>query len=402
MNLGGTLRGLPRAVWVLAGALLVNRAGSMILAFVVLYATRDLGFSAERAGLLVTGFGLGALLAAPVSGRLADRFPPLAIMQTSLIVGGLVAMALPMARSFAALAVGVLIWAGVSEAYRPPSLALLGEVTTPEQRKPAFAVVRLAVNLGLTIGPVVGGLLAERSFRAIFLVDGATSVLAGIFLIALAGRMGLPARTIHADDVLRPPGTALRDRRYVFFVTAMVPVLAVIFQCLGPMSLYVVRDLGARASTYGLLLAINTILVVFLDVPINAATAAWPHRRAILLGSALVGAGFGALALARTVPAVAATVVVWTFGEIFTFGTLNALATELAPPARRGEYMGLFQMAFSLSFIVGPGLGVLALERFGPTVLWGGCLVIALLSGALLARVNPAYGTTAIASTSTR
>jgi MFS family permease len=396
MRLFATVKGIPRAVWVLAGALLVNRAGSMILAFIVLYATRDLGLSAEHAGLLVTGFGLGALLAAPISGRLSDRYPPLAIMQSSLVVGGLLATALPAARGFLPLALGVLVWAGVSEAYRPPALAMIGDVTTPEQRKPAFAVVRLAVNLGLTIGPVVGGILAERSFRALFIVDGATSVLAGIALIAFARRMRLPARKIHADDAFRPPRSALRDRRYVFFVVAMVPVLAVVFQCLGPMSLYVVRDLGARPSTYGLLLAVNTVLIVFLDLPINAATATWPHRRSVLLGSALVGAGFGALALARTVPAVAATVVVWTFGEIFTFGALNALATELAPAARRGEYMGLFQMAFSLSFIVGPGLGVLALERFGPTVLWGACLAVALLSGVLLARVDaqPDHGWT--------
>src|SRR4030095_5119225 len=189
MTLFRPLRGLPRAVWVLAGALLVNRAGSMILAFLVLYATRDLGLSAERAGLAVTGFGLGALLAAPISRRPADRFPPLTIMQASLVFGGLVAMLLTWAKTFWALAFGVLMWAALSEAYRPPSLAIIGGITSPEQRKPAFAVIRLAVNLGLSIGPVVGGLLAERSFRTLFLVDGATSVLARVFLIAFARRM---------------------------------------------------------------------------------------------------------------------------------------------------------------------------------------------------------------------
>jgi MFS family permease len=101
-----------------------------------------------------------------------------------------------------------------------------------------------------------------------------------------------------------------------------------------------------------------------------------------------VGIGFGALAFSRTVPAVAATVVVWTFGEIFTFASLNALAAELAPDSRRGEYMGLFQMAFSASFLAGPALGVFVLERFGPAALWGGCFIVALFSGALLARVQ--------------
>jgi MFS family permease len=389
VNVWKSLRGLPRAVWVLSGALLVNRAGSMILPFLVLYATRERGLSAEQGGLVVTFFGLGTMIAAPLAGRLADRLPPLAIMQTSLVAGGLAAVALPAAKSFPALALGIFVWAVLSESYRAPSLAIIGDITTVEQRKPAFALVRLAVNLGLSIGPVVGGLLAERSFRALFVVDGATSALAGVVLIAMAARMGLPPRIDHPGVAgAAPVRAALRDGRYLYFLAAMFPVLVVFFQPFGGMALYVVRDLGISTLVYGLLLAINTVFIVLLDVPVNAATVAWPHDRALFLGSALVGVGFGALAFARTVPAVAATVVVWTFGEIFTFASLNAVAAELAPASRRGEYMGLFQMAFSASFLAGPALGVLVLERLGPAALWGGCLAVALISGVLLARVG--------------
>jgi len=389
MNLWKSLRGLPRAVWIIAGALLVNRAGTMILPFLVVYATRDRGFTAEQAGLLIAVFGFGALAASPIAGRLADRISPLTIMQASLLLAGGSALALPAARGFAALAVGIFVWSVLSEGYRAPSLAIVGEITSSEQRKPAFALVRLAVNLGLSIGPVVGGVLAERSFFALFVVDGLTSLLAGIVLFGFARRMGLPAKAAHPSEIGAAPVRAvLRDRRYVFFVAAMVPVLCVFFQSFGGMALYVVRDLEVSTSMFGLVLAINTVLIVLLDVPVNAATARWPHQRALFLGCALVGAGFGALALSRTVAAVAATVVVWTFGEIFTFASLNALATELAPAARRGEYMGLYQVAFSTAFLVGPGLGVLVLERLGPTVLWGGCFAVALLSGAMLARVD--------------
>ena len=389
MNLWKSLRGLPGGLWVLAGAQLVNRAGSMILPFLVLYGTRERGFSSEQAGLLVTFFGLGTMLAAPLAGRLADRFSPLAIMQGSLVLGGALAIALPAARSFPAVAAGIFLWSVLSESYRAPALAIVGQLTTPEQRKPAFALARLAVNLGLSIGPAAGGFLAERSFRALFVVDGVTSLVAGVFLIVLAPRIGLPARPAAVPET-RAGGTrsALRDPAFLYFLFALLPVLCVFFQSFGGMALYVVRDLGVSTSMFGLVIAINTVLIVLLDVPINAATAAWPHARAFLLGCTLVGIGFGALAFVRTVPAIAATVVVWTFGEIFVFASMNALASELAVPERRGEYMGLYQMAFSASFLIGPALGVLVLERAGPSALWAGCFVVALASGALLSRVR--------------
>ena len=389
MNLWRSLRGLPKAIWVLAGALLVNRAGSMILPFLVLYGTRDRGLSAERAGLLVTVFGLGALTASPIAGWLADRIPPIRIMQSSLLVGGLAAAVLPATRGFTALAVGIFVWSVLSESYRAPSLAIIGEITTPEQRKPAFALIRLAVNLGLSIGPVVGGLLAERSFPALFIVDGVTTILAGIVLVVFARRMDLGRKPPEEPGTLKAPvRRVLRDRRYLAFVAAMIPVLCVFFQCFGGMVLYVVRDLNVSTAMFGLVLAINTVLIVFFDVPVNTATVRWPHGRALFLGCALVGAGYGALAFSRSVAAVCATVVVWTLGEIFMFGALNAVAADLAPPARRGEYMGLFQVAFSGAFLIGPGAGIFVLERLGPAVLWGGCFAVALVSGVLLSRIS--------------
>jgi hypothetical protein len=146
-------------------------------------------------------------------------------------------------------------------------------------------------------------------------VDGLTSLLAGIVLIVLARRMGLPPKAAHLSEPgATPVRAALRDPRYVFFVASMIPVLCVFFQSFGGMALYVVRDLGVSTSMFGLVLAINTVLIVLLDVPVNAATARWPHGRALFLGCMLVGAGFGALALSRTVAAISATVVVWTFG----------------------------------------------------------------------------------------
>lgn len=123
-----------------------------------------------------------------------------------------------------------------------------------------------------------------------------------------------------------------------------------------------------------------------MEIPLNAATSHWPHQRTLALGSLLFGLGFGALAIARTFAEVAVTVAIWTFGEMILLPGMSAYVSQIAPGGRQGEYMGLYMMAFSLTFMVGPWAGMLVLERFGATRLWIAMLGVGMVSALLLGR----------------
>ena len=153
------------------------------------------------------------------------------------------------------------------------------------------------------------------------------------------------------------------------------------------MALFLVRDLGIAVWVFGLLHTVNTLLIVFLEVPLNLATAHWPHRRTLVLGSLLVAAGFGALAFARSLPAVVATVVVWTFGEMMLLPGMASWVADVAPSGSRGAYMGLYTMAFSLAFVVGQPLGTVLLDKAGGRALWLVMLALGLVSAFLFSRV---------------
>lgn len=379
------LRHLPAEVFVLAATTLVNRTGTMVLPFLVLYLTRGLGFRPGEAGLILAFYGAAAVLAAPLSGRLTDRVGPRRILQVSLTASGATLLVFPLAQSFAAVASLTIVFALTNELYRPAALAVVSDFVPPERRKPAFALHRLALNLGMSVGPAVGGFLAQVSFPALFLVDGVTS-LAAATLLALAPWRPHVAR--HDTERSGAAGNAFRDSRLVYFLLAIFPVALVFFQHASSMALFLVRNLSLPESTYGLMFTLNTLLIVLLEVPLNGATAAWPHRRSLALGALLTGAGFGALALAKGALGVAATVVVWTFGEMVLLPAMAAYVADISPPERRGEYMGAYTMVFSLAFGAAPALGTFALERFGPTLLWTGALALGLVSMALLARVT--------------
>jgi predicted MFS family arabinose efflux permease len=377
------LGALPKEVWFLCLAVLVNRAGTMVLPFLTLYLTVDRKFSAGKAGLALTIYGLAAIIVAPLAGRLSDRVGSLLILKLSLFTSGLILFVFPFVSSLYGIMAITGIWAIANESFRPPSMALIGRLTGPEQRKMAFALNRLAINLGMSIGPVIGGFLAMRSFKSLFYVDGTTAILAGALIAVMPWRthavlVESPAPTAE-DSGSQPPAnpgyaSVLKDRRFLFFLLAMLPVEMCFFQSLAAMPLFVVRDLHISEAGFGLLLAINTVLIILTEVPLNLAMSAWTHRQTIALGAILVGAGFGGLALSGGAASVAVTVVIWTVGEMILLPASSAYVSDLAPPEQAGAYMGLYTMGFSLAFAIGPWLGVQVLETFGATTVWLGTL----------------------------
>jgi predicted MFS family arabinose efflux permease len=418
------LSGLPRPVWALFTATLVNRAGTMVLPFMVLYLTHSLGLTPGRASLALAAYGFGAVLTAPVAGRLADRVGARRVIVSSMFASATLLMIFPLARTLPAILAMTFIWSVAAEALRPASLAWMTDLVPPDRRRAGFALTRLAVNLGMSIGPAVAGFVVGFSFTAIFILDAATSLIAGSLLLlwtspqarpaagAVAGPAGAMAGggagpgagTEPGGGGAEPSGSAATrsttgpsedrrahlDRRFIFFLAAILPAQIVFFQHTSALALYLTRDLGLTESAYGLIFTINTLMVISIEVPLNAAISEWSHRASLAAGALLTGIGFGGLAFATGFPSVAAMVVVWTFGEMVLLPGSAAFVAEAAPPARRGEYLGFYSMSFSFAFAVAPWLGAQVMEAFGTRAVWGAAFASGLLSAALVMRVRPA------------
>ncbi|HWL38796.1 MAG TPA: MFS transporter [Gemmatimonadaceae bacterium] len=391
MNPWRGLGGLPREVWLLFATNLINRAGMMILPFLVIYLTRELNFAAGRAGLMLAVYGATAIVAGPISGRLTDTIGALPVMRGSLISTGLVLLLFPFAESFASVLVLTVVWSGCSELFRPASLAAITHVVRPEQRKAAFALNRLAINLGMSIGPALGGFLAAVSFRAMFVVDAVTTLIAGAVLALTPWRALTGVGAADWEAVPRDADTAsiFRDRTFLIFLTAVLLVGIVFFQHEAALPLYLVRNLGLSTVFYGMLFSINTLLIVAFEVPLNTATSHWPNTRAMVVGSMLFAIGFGALAVIASPEGVIATVVVWTFGEMMLFPAMAAHMGEISPENRRGSYMGAYSMSLSVAFTIGPWMGTQILDAAGPLVVWSAMLVLGTLAAVLMAFSAP-------------
>jgi MFS family permease len=372
------LRLLPRAAWILFGGTFINRFGSFVMPFLAIYMTRQ-GFSPAMAGLAVSAYGGGHIVASMLGGHLADRFGRRHTIVLSMFASTVTMLALSQARSLAAIIVLAFLVGMAAELYRPAAAALLGDLVPPEQRIAAFGMYRFAINLGFAAGPATAGFLANKSFFYVFAGDAVTSLLYGLVaLFLLPHGVRSAEKDEHPAEGLR---VAMRDRAFLYFLGATLCLTFIDFQLHSTIPLHI-ASLGHSPSTYGMLLSVNGALIVVFELALTAWTQKLPAQPLIALGYALNGIGIALMGFATAVPALIGTVIVWTVGEMIYAPVSGAYVSALAPERYRGRYMGLWHSTFSLGMLLGPAIGTWIYGR-NPGALWWTCGVIGAIGAAL-------------------
>jgi MFS family permease len=367
--------------WLFAGSF-VNRFGSFVSVFLVLYLV-DRGYSVPAAGAVAAAYGVGGLGASVIGGYLADRLGRRNAIALSMFSAAVTALALSQVEGLVALWTLTALFGLASDLYRPASAALLTDLVPAERRLVAFAGYRLAINAGFAVGPAVAGFLAERSFFWLFVGEAATSAVLGVLaLVALPE--GVRTRR-HEDD----SGVALRtirgDRPFLLFLVAVVLSGFVYWQSGAAFPLHV-RDSGLSNSVYGLLIGFNATIIVFLELPVVRFVRRFPAPRVIAVGVLVTGIGFALTAVSHSVLPLAATVVVWTVGEMAAAPMSSAYVAELSPVRLRGRYQGAYGSTFALSHILAPAVGTWLYAR-SPEGIWLVCGAVSVLSAALIVRL---------------
>jgi hypothetical protein len=279
-----------------------------------------------------------------------------------------------------------------------------------------FALSRLANNLGATIGPAVGGALAVYSYGLLFWADGLTSIAAAAVFALLwkgariKGETGGdgPARAAGGREpgdragevwaVAAPPKARSPWRDVPFLLMMLIFfVWSVVFvQVLTTFPIYIRNVYGLAENRIGQLYAVNTIMIVFLEMILMERIRKYPLTRMINLSFVLLGIGLGMMPLGRGFVFGALTVAVWTFGEMLSMPLVTALIAGRADDSNRGRYMGLNSLSFSLAFIVGPAVGTAIYDGLGADAVWyvcaATCVVIAVAFSVLRPHLEKSDG----------
>jgi MFS family permease len=377
---GDAFSGLNRSVWLLSLATLINRSGTMVLPFLALFLTEERGFTTTQAGQVLALYGLGAVGASFAGGRLADRFDPRRVMKWSLALTGACFLILGHLQGRLAISIMILVLSFVGEIFRPANLAALAAASDAGERARSFALMRLAVNLGMTLGPTVGGFLALYDYGWLFVADGVTCLLAAglLQLVFPASAMQAAPRAAHAAAkiALQSPW---RDRPLLVILGLMFILNTVTFQIVGTFPL-ALRDLyGFSEARIGLVLAVNTLLIVLFEMVLVHSLSRRNPLAVSGVGAFLFCAGLGLLPLGSGFGFVVFTVGVWTVGEMLVFPVVSSAVADRAPEETRGAYMGLLNFSFAGAFVVAPLVGTWVYQELGPEWLWYGCGAVGFL-----------------------
>jgi len=386
MNPWKGLKGLPHDMWALFFTSLINRSGTMVIPFLALYLTKKIGVSPAEAGMALLVYGAAAFIAAPLTGKLSDKLGALKVMKFALFGSGIIFFLYSFITDYYWILAASFVLAAVNEAFRPANLSLITEIVAPPQRRMAFALNRLAINAGMSIGPVIGGFLTLIDYHYLFYANAVASVIAGVYFTSInwSSLAGAQKEQTEEKNISKIRFAILSDKTFLFFLFAVVPANLVFFQHLGALPLYIVDDLGYTTAAFGLFSAINTVLIIIVEVPLNNWMNDTPYRKSLIIGALLAGIGFGGFAISTTVIPLVISIIVFTFGEMIFFPITAAYTSEIAPADRRGEYMGYYQMTFSFAFSAGPWLGTVVYQNYGSVILWSGALVFGLITAALM------------------
>ena len=390
--------GLPRTYWVLWVGMLVNRAGCFVLPFLAVYLTQGRGFSPTTAGAIAAVYGAGATVASALGGYLADHVGRRATMAGALLLGGTGMISLGFARELWLIAPAAFLVALLGESYRPAMQAAVADLVPPNDRVRAFGILYWVINLGFSIGLVLGGVLASRSFLYLFIGDGLTSIAYAIIVL----RAVPETRPVHPHapvegggaHATRRPGFAAgflapyRDRPFAVFVALSVVTLLVFMQHIAALPIEMARH-GVSRTWLGFVLGLNGMVIVLVQPFLAPVLGRFNRSHVLSAGACLLGLGFGVNTIASGPALFGLGVAVWTVGEICLLPTANAVVADIALPHLRGRYQGAYGLSFGLAGFGAPLIGTSVLQHFGGRVLWLGCLAAGLLVAVGHAALSP-------------
>lgn len=367
----------PRAFWLLLIGFFINRASAaLIWPFLTLVMRERLAAPLSTITLLISIQAVAGLLSTSVVGVLMDRFGRKRAMIVGLVGSAGVLVLMAAADALWQWAALIALYGALVPVFSVGSNAMVADIMPPDERVNAYALMRMAANLGIAFGPAVGGFLLTVSYTLSYFITAAVNVILVVLIVVfVAETLSQP----HPAQAAPRGGYSvlLRDRAFMGFWSVFCLLelaAAMVFMLL---SVYTKENFAIPESQYGWLLTINAGMVVLLQFSVTRVTGRFRALPVLAVGAAFYMFGLTGFALSSGFWGFAVGMAVMTVGELIVSPTATALVANLAPADQRARYMGVFALAWTVGSGLGPVAGGFLNDHFAPVAIWYGGAVFA-------------------------
>lgn len=386
-RLTSTFREFPSQYWILVAAAFIDRlGGAMLFPFFTLYLTKKFGIGMTEVGMLFAMFALTSVLGSFMGGALTDRFGRKGMLIFGLVMSAASSLLMGVIDSYALFILVIPAVGLLADAGGPAQQALVADLLPEEKRAEGFGILRVVFNLAVTIGPLIGGLLAVQSYLLLFIVDAATSlVTAGVAWFALKETWKpKPAGANEENESLlasfKGYGVALRDRAFLGYLLASMLMTLVYMNMNTTLSVYLRDNHTVSEQGFSYILSLNAAMVVLFQFAITRRLAGRQPMLIMSAGSLLYAVGFAMYGFVNAFWLFLAAMAIITIGEMFVSPTGQAIVVRLAPETMRGRYMAAYGFSWVLPMALGPLLAGFVLDNLEPDWLWYICGLVGVLA----------------------
>ncbi len=379
----------PRLFWIVVLARFIDALGGTILfPFFSLYVTQRFGVGMTQAGILLGINSFFALGGSMVGGALADRFGRRNLILFGLVFSALSSLSLGLANSIQIMYPLIVIVGLLASVANPAHEAVLADILPEAKRQEGYGILRVAFNYAWIFGTAMGGLIAARSFFALFVIDAVVSCLVAALLFRLLPetkpkvKEGAEHKEATFWETVKGYRVVVRDLAFVGFIVSGMLALIVYIQQYGSLAVYLRDTHGIDTRGYGVILSITGLEVVLFQFWISRLIRYRPPFLMMMLGALIFAVGVFLYGIVSGFAMFVVAAIIVCIGEMLYFPTSQVVAAGFAPKEMRGRYMALAGFITSVPNAIGPGAAGYILDNFDPHLLWyiGGllCLMSAL------------------------
>ena len=393
-----SLQGLDRRLWILFGGRVIAATGfSIVMPFLTIFLYTEMGVPMTVVGTIFLGTALSGAVGQIIGGELADRLGRRPVMWVSMAMRAAVFLLLSIAIAnlvdLRVISLLLMVSSLAGSLFEPATNAMVADLVPPGRRLEAYSILRVGQNVGWTLGPLLGGILAMFSYASLFVFTSLTSAIVALIIYAWVLD---PRRTVAQTDRFRPRDLLKigENRAFLLLCMATIPLFIVLGQMTSTFALFSEDVVGISVVEVGYLYALNGAMVVFLQLPMARYVNRFRMTHVLAAGAVMYAAGYLIVGWASDIWVLVVSMIITSLGENATSPPSINLVANISPENERGRYMGVSGIFQTFGWSIGPLVGGILYDSLVsvPVALWGSIAAISIFSAAgfiWLSRIIP-------------